>query len=164
MNNAKNGIISLLIVMISLLFLSPIYIMIVNSFKTRAELYENVLSLPGSFSFEYYTAAIKKMNFFVALGNSLYVTTATVIFVIVLASMMAWMLVRRDNVWSKIIFFPVCSNHAHSVPNLNDAAYASDGLDTYLFTFANAEYTWGINIHEYWFPCGYSGIPVSRVH
>ncbi|WP_028562992.1 carbohydrate ABC transporter permease [Paenibacillus pinihumi] len=105
MNNAKNGIISLLIVMISLLFLSPIYIMIVNSFKTRAELYENVLSLPGSFSFEYYTAAIKKMNFFVALGNSLYVTTATVIFVIVLASMMAWMLVRRDNVWSKIIFF-----------------------------------------------------------
>ncbi|MFB8374659.1 carbohydrate ABC transporter permease [Paenibacillus taichungensis] len=105
MSKAKNGILSLLIVIISLVFLSPIYIVIVNSFKTRAELYENVLSLPGTFSFEYYITAIKKMNFLVALGNSLYVTIVTVIFVIVLASMTAWMLVRRDNVMSKIIFF-----------------------------------------------------------
>ncbi|MFS0858542.1 carbohydrate ABC transporter permease [Paenibacillus taichungensis] len=105
MSKTKNGILSLLIVIISLVFLSPIYIVIVNSFKTRAELYENVLSLPGTFSFEYYITAIKKMNFLVALGNSLYVTIVTVIFVIVLASMTAWMLVRRDNVMSKIIFF-----------------------------------------------------------
>ncbi|CAM3242537.1 carbohydrate ABC transporter permease [Paenibacillus taichungensis] len=105
MSKTKNGILSLLIVIISLVFLSPIYIVIVNSFKTRAELYENVLSLPSAFSFEYYITAIKKMNFLVALGNSLYVTIVTVIFVIVLASMTAWMLVRRDNVMSKIIFF-----------------------------------------------------------
>ncbi|MEC0111070.1 carbohydrate ABC transporter permease [Paenibacillus taichungensis] len=105
MSKTKNGILSLLIVIISLVFLSPIYIVIVNSFKTRAELYENVLSLPSTFSFEYYITAIKKMNFLVALGNSLYVTIVTVIFVIVLASMTAWMLVRRDNVMSKIIFF-----------------------------------------------------------
>lgn len=105
MSNAKNGMLSLLIFIISLLFLSPIYIVIVNSFKTRAELYENVLSLPDNFSFEYYTTAIKKMNFLVALGNSLYVTIATVIFVILLASMTAWMLVRRENAMSKIIFF-----------------------------------------------------------
>jgi raffinose/stachyose/melibiose transport system permease protein len=102
---AKNSIVSLLIVIIALLFLSPIYIMLVNSFKTRAELYENVLALPAAISFEHYTAAMKKMNFISALGNSLYVTIATVIFVIILASMTAWMLVRRDNIMSKIIFF-----------------------------------------------------------
>jgi len=105
MNKAKNGVVSLLIVIVALLFLSPLYIMVVNSFKTRAELYEDVLALPGKFSFEYYTAAIKKMNFFAVLGNSLFVTIATVIIVILLASMTAWMLVRRDNVMSKIMFF-----------------------------------------------------------
>jgi len=105
MIKAKNGIISLLIVIVALLFLSPLYIMVVNSFKTRAELYENVLALPGKFSSEFYTAAIKKMNFFAVLGNSLFVTVATVIFVILLASMTAWMLVRRDNIMSKIMFF-----------------------------------------------------------
>ncbi|GIP18949.1 sugar ABC transporter permease [Paenibacillus montaniterrae] len=105
MSKAKNGVVSTLIVILALLFLSPIYIMLVNSFKTRAELYENVLALPASFSFEYYAGAIKKMNFLTVFGNSMYVTVATVIFVIVLASMTAWMLVRRDNAMSKIIFF-----------------------------------------------------------
>lgn len=105
MSKLKNGAVSTLIIILSLLFLSPIYIMLVNSFKSRSELYENALALPGSFSFEYYAAAIKKMNFITVLGNSLYVTIATVVFVIVLASMTAWMLVRRDNVMSKIIFF-----------------------------------------------------------
>jgi len=105
MSKSKNGVVSTLIVILSLLFLSPIYIMLVNSFKTRSELYENVLALPGSFSFEYYSGAMQKMNFLTVFGNSLYVTIATVIFVIVLASMTAWMLVRRDNIMSKIIFF-----------------------------------------------------------
>jgi len=105
MSKARNGIVSTLIAIGALLFLSPIYIMLVNSFKTRAELYENVLALPASFSFEYYQSAMKKMNFLTVFGNSLYVTIATVIFVIVLASMTAWMLVRRDNAMSKIIFF-----------------------------------------------------------
>jgi len=105
MRKANNGIVSVLIVILALLFLSPVYIMLVNSFKTRSELYENVIALPSSFSFEYYAAAMKKMNFLTVFGNSLYVTIATVIFVIVLASMTAWMLVRRDNVMSKIIFF-----------------------------------------------------------
>ena len=45
------------------------------------------------------------MNFFTALGNSLYVTVISVIIVIVLASMTAWMLVRTDNKLSKVIFF-----------------------------------------------------------
>jgi len=105
MGKARNGVISTLIVIGALLFLSPIYIMLVNSFKTRAELYENVLALPSSFSFEYYAGAMKKMNFLTVLGNSLYVTIATVIFVVILSSMTAWMLVRRDNAMSKIIFF-----------------------------------------------------------
>lgn len=105
MSKVKNGVISALIVVLALMFLSPIYIMLVNSFKTRSELYNNVLALPASFSFEYYVGAIQKMNFLTVLGNSLYVTITTVVFVVILSSMTAWMLVRRDNVMSKIIFF-----------------------------------------------------------
>lgn len=99
-----NTTVSVLIAALALAFLSPIYIMLVNSFKTRAELYENALALPSSFGFEYYASAIKKMNFFTVFGNSLYVTLATVVFVVVLSSMTAWMLVRRDHLLSKIIF------------------------------------------------------------
>ncbi|MFK7694378.1 carbohydrate ABC transporter permease [Paenibacillus sp. HJGM_3] len=94
----------ILLVALALLFLSPIYIMVVNSFKTRAEMYENVLALPSSFGFGYFAKAMEKMNFWTAFGNSLYVTALSVLLVVVLASMTAWMLVRTDNRLSKIIF------------------------------------------------------------
>ncbi|KIL38056.1 sugar ABC transporter permease [Gordoniibacillus kamchatkensis] len=93
-----------LLVALALAFLSPIYIMVVNSFKSRAELYENALALPSSISFEYYSKALEKMNFFTAFANSLYVTAISVVIVVILASMTAWMLARTDHKLSKIIF------------------------------------------------------------
>ena len=48
---------------------------------------------------------MEKMNFFNVFINSAYVTIVTVIFVVILASMTAWMLVRQDNLMSKIIFY-----------------------------------------------------------
>jgi raffinose/stachyose/melibiose transport system permease protein len=104
MKRTAKTVVSVLIAVLAVAFLSPIYIMLVNSFKTRAELYESALALPSSFSFEYYASAVDKMNFLAVFGNSLYVTLATVVFVVVLSSMTAWMLVRRDNLLSKIIF------------------------------------------------------------
>lgn len=94
----------LLLLITALFFLSPIYIIIVNSFKNRQELYENVLALPKEFSFQYYIEAIEKMNFLNALANSLYITILSVLIIVVLSSMTAWMLARTDNKLSKIIF------------------------------------------------------------
>lgn len=104
MKNTSKWLLEALLVLFALLFLSPIYIMLVNSFKNRSELYENALALPSSFSFEYYAQAMDKMNFLSALGNSLFVTLISVVFIVLLASMTAWMLVRTDNKLSKIIF------------------------------------------------------------
>ena len=93
-----------LLLFAALFFLSPIYIIIVNSFKDRRELYENALALPGKFSFQYYLEAMEKMDFLTALGNSLYITIFSVVIIVVLSSMTAWMLARTDNKLSKIIF------------------------------------------------------------
>jgi len=109
MRRTSRAISSILLALLALLFLSPIYIMLVNSFKTRAELYNNALALPESFSLQYFEAAMKKMNFFTVLGNSTFVTVMTVIFVVVLASMTAWMLVRTDNKLSKLMFMAFIS-------------------------------------------------------
>ncbi|WP_096189933.1 carbohydrate ABC transporter permease [Evansella halocellulosilytica] len=86
------------------IFLSPIYIMVVNSFKTRSEMYDNVLALPEEFSFQYYVEAMERMNFLNAFGNSLFITITSVIFIVILSSMTAWMLARTDNTLSKVIF------------------------------------------------------------
>ncbi|MBB6453235.1 raffinose/stachyose/melibiose transport system permease protein [Salirhabdus euzebyi] len=88
----------------ALLFLSPVYIMVVNSFKNRQELYENVMALPQEFSFQYYVGAMEKMDFLNALTNSLIITITATVFVVILSSMTAWMLARSNNWVSKIIF------------------------------------------------------------
>jgi raffinose/stachyose/melibiose transport system permease protein len=93
MKKTSRLLVEVLLVVLALAFLSPVYIMLVNSFKNRAELYENALALPSSISFEYYAKAMEKMNFF-----------TSVVIVVILASMTAWMLARMDHKLSKIIF------------------------------------------------------------
>lgn len=104
MERAKKIILNVCIVLVCGLYLFPIYIVIVNSFKNRAELYEDILALPSKISFEYYQEAMKKMDFLKAFSNSLIITLVSILFLVVLSSMTAWMLVRVNNILSKIIF------------------------------------------------------------
>jgi raffinose/stachyose/melibiose transport system permease protein len=87
-----------------LIYLFPAYIVLVNSFKNRAELYENILAFPKQFSFQYYANAMSRMNFLSALGNSFLVTLVSLIFIVIFSSMCAWMLVRRNSRLSRLIF------------------------------------------------------------
>jgi raffinose/stachyose/melibiose transport system permease protein len=102
-------LLEVLLVVFAVAYLSPIYVMLVNSFKNRLEMYENALALPSSFSFRYYAEAMAKMSFLTAFGNSLYVTLTSVVIVVILASMTAWMLVRTDNWVSRLIFLTFVS-------------------------------------------------------
>ena len=96
----KNGV----LLLISLIWLSPLYIIFVNSFKDRSEMYQNLLALPKSFSFRYYEGAIKKIDIIVAFGNSLFLTVVSIFLIVVLSSMAAWMLARVNNKLSMVIF------------------------------------------------------------
>lgn len=87
-----------------IIYLFPIYIIVVNSFKSRSELYENILALPESIHFDYYADALKKMEFINAFKNSLLVTLISILFIVILASMTAWTLVRTQHFISTIIF------------------------------------------------------------
>lgn len=80
-----------------LLMLLPIYIMLVNSFKGRSEIFTDTFGLPESFSFEYYAAAMDKMNFLSAFKNSLLVSIISIGLIIIFSSMTSWMLVRLKN-------------------------------------------------------------------
>lgn len=104
MKKVRSVAVNVIVILMAVLWLFPVYIVIVNSFKNRSELYESILALPKSFTFEYYANAMKKMNFAHAFGNSVIVTVVSIFFIIVLASMTAWMLVRTASVVSTVIF------------------------------------------------------------
>lgn len=104
MKKAGKTLLEFLVIILCLVYLFPIYIVLVNSFKNRSELYENMLALPHSLSFEFFAKAMEKMNFLRAFGNSLLITVVSIAVIIVLASMTAWMFVRTDNRLSRILF------------------------------------------------------------
>lgn len=104
MKKTRSVIANIILILLCIVWLFPVYIIVVNAFKNRAELYENILAFPKSFSFKYYAEAMDKMEIVNALKNSLIVTIVSIAIIIVLASMCAWMLARKDNKLSKVIF------------------------------------------------------------
>ena len=105
MKKAKSTLSSVLLVCLSLIWLSPIYIILANSFKSRDEMYANPLGMPVKFSLEYYSGAMEKMNFLRAFGVSLVITIVSVAIIVVLCAMAAWMMARSDGKLSKAIYY-----------------------------------------------------------
>ena len=100
----KRFLLNTVLILFGCVYLFPVYIIVVNAFKNRAQLYENILALPESFSFQYFAKAMDKMDFANALKNSVIITLVSLLFIVVLDSMCAWMLARKDGRLSRFIF------------------------------------------------------------
>ena len=87
------------------LSLFPIYIMVVNSFKSRAQIFTDTIGLPKSLDFSYYIAAIEKMKFLKALTNSLLVTIISITLIIIFSSMSAWAIVRSNSKLGNFVLY-----------------------------------------------------------
>lgn len=77
-----------------LIMLYPIYMVVINSFKTESELYANVLGLPTQWNWDNYVRAIIDGDLLRALGNSVIIAGGSVALVTVLGSLGAFALTR----------------------------------------------------------------------
>lgn len=115
------GLLTVLFAIISVIWISPLLLVIMNSFKKKAFIFRNPFSIsanPLSDGWEAfvegterafhgwtnYTNAIKLTNFFEAFGTSLFITVASVIVIIVCTSMCAWYITRVHNKITKGIY------------------------------------------------------------
>jgi raffinose/stachyose/melibiose transport system permease protein len=92
-------------VLLGLLWLSPFYLMIVNSFKTKREIFSDTLKLPEVFTFDNYVEAFNELTFLKTFMNSLLITVVSVGIIIIFSSMAAYALSRNKSKISTIIFF-----------------------------------------------------------
>ncbi len=90
-------------IVLGLLFLSPFYIIIINSFKTKKELFTGVLSFPNTFNLNNYKEAFARLHYVKAITNSLIITIGGVIVLAIFASMAGWMLERTKTKLSNAI-------------------------------------------------------------
>jgi raffinose/stachyose/melibiose transport system permease protein len=84
----------------------PVWLLVVNSFKTEGEAALLSLGLPTDWAIvENYTAVIVQGNYLAGLRNSLLVTLPTVIVVLIFGSLASWAFARSDRRSTQVFFY-----------------------------------------------------------
>ena len=91
---------TVMIIVLTVLFLCfifPFIMVIINVFKSKADITSAPLALVGKhgFTMKNFPAAMKKMNFFRAFGNSVLITVTSTLVTILLSAMTAFVIVRN---------------------------------------------------------------------
>lgn len=110
MNSKKmtNNAIFTLLSILSVIFLIPIIIVFINSFKSRIYISNEPLKLPNSetfVGFENYINGITSSDFFSAFLRSFFITVVSVVLIVLFASMAAWYIVRVNSKVTKTIYY-----------------------------------------------------------
>jgi raffinose/stachyose/melibiose transport system permease protein len=95
---------------LSLAYVMPFILVLINSFKPKMEILDNPLALPVEFTWDNFNQALQKMEFFRSLTNSILITTLSVGSLILLSSMLAFYLSRTKNKFTKVTFLILVSS------------------------------------------------------
>ena len=87
----------LLLVLFTLVFLSPLIYMVLNSFKPYSQMLKDPWGLPQTLFLDNYIKAFRQMKFFQSLYNSAVSTIASVFLIVVLGGLAAYPITRFDN-------------------------------------------------------------------
>lgn len=108
MKKRKNIFLYIVLSALALLFLVPIILVVINSFKSRLYISSSPFSLPNSETFvglENYINGIASSGFFSAVLRSFFITVVSVALIILFTSMTAWYLVRVNSRMSKFLYY-----------------------------------------------------------
>lgn len=91
---------------LALIYLFPIFILFLNSFKTQKGIYISAIALPdhATFTLQNYPESMRKLEYVSAFLNSVGVTLVACAFIVILSAMAAWALVRNKTRASKGVF------------------------------------------------------------
>lgn len=98
----------LLLVLLALLFVAPLFIVFINSFKTKFDIIGSPFALPNAQTFaglENYITGIKSSGIISAFLRSLFITAASVLVLVVCTSMTAWYITRVKSKFTKILYY-----------------------------------------------------------
>ena len=93
--------------LVSIVFVAPIFIVLINSMKSKTFINLETFKLPTADSFvgfENYKTAITQYDFLKAVGWTLFITVFSVAVILICCSMTAWFITRVKNVCTKIIY------------------------------------------------------------
>ncbi len=105
---ADKTISTVFLVILSVIFMVPVVLVLINSFKSRLSISYEPFSIPRGeqfVGFENYIAGLSSSGFLKAFLRSLFVTVFSVAVLIVCTSMASWFIVRVKNRFTGFIYY-----------------------------------------------------------
>lgn len=104
----QRTLILMLLCALVLVFLIPIFFIIMNSFKGKLYISDNPFAVPKGDLFvglENYIAGIEKTGFFSAFGWTTFITVFSVLAIVLFTSMTAWYITRVKTKSSEVLYY-----------------------------------------------------------
>ena len=98
---------TLFFTLVSIVFIAPIFIVLINSMKSKTFINLETFKLPTEESYvglENYKTAITQYDFLKAVGWTLFITVFSVAVILICCSMTAWFITRVKNIFTKMIY------------------------------------------------------------
>ncbi len=87
---------------VALVYIYPVFLMMMNSFKPFGEIIGNVLALPEKLDLSNYTYVIDKIKYGKLFCNNVVITVVGLVGIIIFSSMAAYILERRNNAYTRL--------------------------------------------------------------
>lgn len=103
-----SGLWTIILSIISVIYLIPIVLVFINSFKKKVYINKNPFSIPTANTFvgmDNYSSGIEKIGFFSAFGNSVIITVGSVFVIILCTSMCGWYITRVKSFFSNCLYY-----------------------------------------------------------
>lgn len=104
----KNAIMFTVLSALAILFLAPIFIVLMNSFKSKFQILSSPFSFPTSETFvgiTNYINGINQSGILLSFVRSLFITVASVLLIVVATSMTAWYITRVRTKGTKLMYY-----------------------------------------------------------
>ena len=106
--NILNILYYIILIGLAVLFIFPIFVVLINSFKLKFSISSEPFVLPNADTFtgiENYTVGINNTGFISAFGWSLFITVFSVASIIIFTSMTAWYIVRVKTIFTALLYY-----------------------------------------------------------
>ncbi|MFA9463156.1 MAG: carbohydrate ABC transporter permease [Velocimicrobium sp.] len=98
-------ILVVLVIAIALVYIYPVFLMFMNSFKPFGEIVSDAIAFPTKLAIENYSYVIDKIDYARLFMNNVIITVIGIVGIVFFSSSAAYILDRRRNTYTKIIYF-----------------------------------------------------------
>ncbi len=101
---AGKALVWIVLILLAVYTFAPLIFLIINSFKSNAEIVANPIAAPSAWTAQYLRTAMEQIHFFRAIFVTFMITFLSVLLIVVVSSLCAWVMVRVKSKASNFIY------------------------------------------------------------